>query len=180
MAERQRKIILIGYRGTGKTTVGQAVAQRLGLPFLDMDKAIEQEAGRTIGEMVAAEGWGVFRERERHLLATLGTRPAGVIATGGGAVLHQDLWPQLKAAHLVIWLSADHATIGKRIGADASSASQRPSLTGQDIQAEITAVLAEREPLYRQSASLVIDTTETPPAKVAEQIVAAYQQAIEH
>jgi len=180
MANGQRKIILIGYRGTGKSTVGRAVAQKLGLPFLDMDQALEEEAGCTIGEMVAAAGWDVFREREHRLLAALAERPAMVLATGGGAVLHQELWPRLKAENLVVWLTADTATIGRRLGSDAKSTAQRPSLTGQDIRTEIAAVLAEREPLYRQSATLAIDTTTTPVAEAAARIAAAYRQATEH
>lgn len=176
MMAAARKIFLIGYRATGKSSVGRAVASRLGLPFLDMDQEIEHRAGRPISALVAAEGWEGFRRQERELLAELAARPAAlVIATGGGAVLHQELWPQLKAEHLVAWLTADIATIGARLAADPLTASQRPSLTGQSVQAEIAPVLAEREPLYRQSANCIIDTTTTPLTAVVEQLVAAYR-----
>ena len=176
MMAAQRKIFLIGYRATGKSSVGRALAAQLGLPFLDMDQEIEARAGRPISALVAAEGWEAFRRLERELLAELAAgREAMVIATGGGAVLHQGLLPQLKADHLVVWLTADTATIGARLAADPATASQRPSLTGQTVQAEIAPVLAEREPLYRQSANYIVDTTATPLAVVVEQLVAAYR-----
>lgn len=172
----ERKIFLIGYRGTGKSTIGRALATRLGLPFLDMDQEIEQRAGQPISAMVAAEGWEEFRRQERGLLTELTRRPEPlVIATGGGAVLFREPWPQLKADHLVVWLTADIATIGMRLAADPVTAGQRPSLTGQTIQAEIAPVLAEREPLYRQSANCIVDTTVTPMTTVVEHLVAAYR-----
>lgn len=176
MLGHKRKIFLIGYRATGKSSVGLALATRLGLPFVDMDRQIEARAGRPISALVAAEGWAAFRRQERELLAELAADDqAMVIATGGGAVLHQELWPQLKKEHLVVWLIADIATIGARLAADPVTASQRPSLTGQEVQAEIAAVLAEREPLYRQSAHCIVDTTTTPLATVVEQLVANYR-----
>ncbi|MFZ5763594.1 MAG: shikimate kinase [Thermodesulfobacteriota bacterium] len=175
-----RKIFLIGYRATGKSSVGRAVADRLGLPFLDMDQEIERQAGCPISALVAAEGWEGFRQRERELLTALSHRPeALVIATGGGAVLFRDPWPRLKAEHLVVWLTADVATIAARLAADPVTASQRPSLTGQTVQAEIAPVLAEREPLYRESASLAIDTATASLAGVVAEIAAAYRQATE-
>lgn len=178
MAELQRKIFLIGYRATGKTTVGRLVAEQLCLPFMDMDKVIEQQSGRTISAMVAGEGWEAFRARERVLLAATIAGDPAVVATGGGAVLHQELWPRIKQENLVVWLTADAAAIGERLTMDGNTASQRPSLTGQDVQAEITAVLREREPLYRASANLTIDTTATPLRTVVEQIIAAYRRAL--
>lgn len=178
MMTTARKIFLIGYRATGKSSIGRALAARLGLPFLDMDQEIEQRAGQPISALVAAAGWEAFRRQEQALLAELADREeALVIATGGGAVLHQALWPQLKANHLVVWLTADLATIAVRLAADPLTMSQRPSLTGQAVEAEIAPVLAEREPLYRASANCVVDTTATPVETVVEQLVAAYRQS---
>jgi len=171
-----RKIFLIGYRATGKSSVGRALATRLALPFFDMDQVIEQRAGRPINALVAAEGWEAFRRQEQAVLAELADRKDSlVVATGGGAVLRQDLWPLLREEHLVVWLTAEIATIGARLASDPATASQRPSLTGQTVVAEIAPVLAEREPLYRQSANCVIDTTTTPLTAVVEQIVAVYR-----
>ncbi len=176
MMAAPRKIFLIGYRATGKSSLGRALAARLGLPFLDMDQEIETRAGQPISALVAAEGWESFRHQEQALLRELAHRQEPlVIATGGGAVLHQGLWPQLKANHLVVWLTADIATIGARLAADPVTASQRPPLTGQTVQAEIAPVLAEREPLYRRSANYIVDTTATPLAVAVKQLVVAYR-----
>lgn len=165
-----RRVILIGYRGTGKSTVGRLLAQRLGTPFLDTDQEIEARHG-AIAAMVAAHGWPLFRARERDLLAELATGGPAVIATGGGAVLHREVWETLKADALVVWLQAPAAVIARRLAADARSASQRPSLTGADICAEIETVLAERTPLYRAAAHCAIDTAGMGAEEIVETIL---------
>ncbi|MBA3014957.1 MAG: shikimate kinase [Proteobacteria bacterium] len=153
-----KNIILIGYRATGKTTVGQELATHLGLRFIDMDHEVEQRQGRSISEMVADQGWSYFRRLERELLEELlGWRDV-VISTGGGVILNQDLWPRVKASGLVVWLTADRKTICQRLLGDDQTASQRPSLTGSDPFAEIAQVLAQREPLYRAGSHLEVDT----------------------
>ena len=81
-----------------------------------------------------------------------------MISTGGGAILHQDVWPRIKAAGLVVWLTADQQTICRRLTCDEQTASQRPTLTGTDPYAEIAAVLREREPLYREGCHFSVDT----------------------
>jgi shikimate kinase len=139
-----------------------------------MDQEIEQRAGRPISSLVSLEGWDGFRRREQELLIELMEEPQPlVIATGGGAVLFRDPWPRLKAEHLVVWLMADIATIAARLSADPVTARQRPSLTGQTVEAEIAPVLAAREPLYRESANCLVDAT-APLATVVEEIAAAY------
>ncbi len=152
------RIILIGYRATGKTSVGQRLAKRLGLCFLDLDQELEKRQGQSIAEMVAARGWPYFRALEKALLLELATGSGLVISTGGGAILHQDIWPQVKASGLVVWLTADRETIHQRLTGDARTARQRPALTAGDPWAEITTVLAEREPLYRAGCHLAVDT----------------------
>lgn len=154
----QKKIILIGYRATGKTSVGRRLASHIGLRFIDMDHELEQRQGRSINEIVSDQGWPYFRRLERDLLEELiGLRDV-VISTGGGAVLHQDLWPRVMTSGLVVWLTADRQTICQRLLGDDQTASQRPSLTGSDPLAEIAEVLAHREPLYRAGSHLTVDT----------------------
>jgi shikimate kinase len=169
--EQGRNIILIGYRATGKSLIGRKLADRLGCEFLDMDRAIEMRQGRTIREMVAAHGWPYFRALERELLLLLAERRGLVIATGGGVVLQQEAWSCLKASGLVVWLTADRETICKRLGSDARTGEQRPSLTGRPIEAEIEQVLAEREPLYREGADLVVDTCNRQPDEIVGMII---------
>ncbi|TBV79454.1 MAG: shikimate kinase [Desulfobulbaceae bacterium] len=181
----QEKYFLIGYRASGKTVVGRLLALQLGAEFLDMDAEISHRTKMSIQEMVARHGWDYFRAKERKLLQELGREPepeplgppgppgpALVVATGGGAVLQRDLWPRIRARHLVIWLKANPATIAARIKADAISDEQRPALTEQDLLVEISTVLAQREELYRQASHLQIDTTTTDQAVIVEQIIA--------
>lgn len=174
MPKTQPPIILIGYRATGKTTVGKLLAGKLGFAFIDTDQAIEEKEGSCISDMVAQSGWSFFRKKEKDMLLHLARKKNHVIATGGGAILHQDIWPEIKQNGLVIWLKADIGTICQRLTADGNvSQSQRPSLTGSDIQAEISSVLSERLPLYESSCHLSLDASDS-----VEDIVKKALQAI--
>lgn len=163
-----KKIILTGYRATGKTSVGKMLARRLGLNFLDTDKIIVEQEGRTINEIVAQEGWEYFRAQEEKLLEALVDRQGVVIATGGGAIMHQGVWARLMASGLVVWLTASRQTICQRLADDDNTGGQRPTLTGGTIYAEVERVLKEREPLYRQGSHLTVDTGSLDIAGVAE------------
>lgn len=168
-------IFLIGYRATGKTSVGQALATAMGLSFIDMDQELVARQGQSIAEMVAAQGWPYFRALEKELLTELTGRHGLVVSTGGGAILHQAVWPAVMASGLVVWLSADQETIRQRLQADRLTASQRPALTAASTEAEIRAVLAEREPLYRAAAHLAVESNR-PVNEVAGEIEAILQE----
>lgn len=161
------KIILTGYRATGKTLVGLMLAENLNLEFIDMDELLATRAGLSIREIVADRGWDHFRMLERTLLAELVDRKNAVISTGGGAILHQDIWDLLRQTGLVVWLTADPDTICRRLANDEKSTDQRPSLTGANLYREATQVLAEREPLYRKGSHLVVDTGDRTVGEVA-------------
>jgi len=164
-----RKIILVGFRATGKSSVGRLLAEHLGVEFLDLDQVLTRRYGE-ISRVVAEQGWDFFRAREKELLREMITLPEGVIATGGGAVLHQELWPAMRESGLVVWLTSTLELICQRLTLDPLSGNQRPSLTGGDIRAETAAVLAEREPLYRAAAHLAVDSNR-PVAVVAGEIL---------
>lgn len=170
MFNPKHKIILTGYRGTGKSSIGLMLAEQLKLDFIDMDELIEAREGCTIHDIVADKGWDYFRSVERDLLAELVCRKDVVIATGGGAILHQSIWNQLRQTGLVVWLTADIDTICQRIGSDKKSDDQRPSLTGDDILAEVASVLAERDPLYEKGSQLTIDTSDKDATRIATDI----------
>jgi shikimate kinase len=174
VTEHRRKIILIGYRATGKSTIGRVLAERLGVAFIDMDEVLVARYGE-ISDLVRERGWEYFRAKEKELLAELIPRRGVVISTGGGAVLHQDVWPELKETGLVVWLTADPATIQARLAGDPVSAGQRPSLTGGDIKIEAAKVLAERAPLYLAGSHLQVDSTR-PVAEVVAEIEAALEK----
>jgi shikimate kinase len=162
-----RKVILIGFRATGKSSVGRLLAEHLGVTFIDMDQILTERHG-PISDQVARQGWARFRAREQELLAELTGLEEGVIATGGGAVLHRELWPAMRESGLVVWLTASLELICRRLGLDPASTSQRPSLTGREIREETATVLAEREPLYRAAAHLAVDSNRPVPEVAAE------------
>lgn len=174
MAHKEDNIILIGYRATGKTSVGRLLARRLGRPFVDSDQAIVEKAGQSIAAMVAARGWDFFRSQEKEMLQELGRRSGQVIACGGGAILHQDIWPLLKKNAFVVWLTADTATICGRLQGDEATAGQRPSLAGGDIYSEVREILAERTPLYRAGCHLELDATGRL-EDIVQRIITAFQ-----
>jgi shikimate kinase len=163
-------IILIGYRGVGKTTIGKTLADALGYDFCDTDREIVQQKKMEIAEIVEKEGWQEFRKMEKKILQSLQERRKTVAATGGGAVLHQSEWGVLRQNAVVIWLTADKDILFARIGNDDSSLAQRPSLTGADALVEIDQVLRERIPLYKKTAHFQIDTGKFTVAQSVRQI----------
>lgn len=164
-------ISLIGYRGTGKSRVAPLLAQRLGWAWIDADVELEQRVGRTIQEIFATDGEAEFRRLERGLLQELLQQPQLVLATGGGAILNADTRADLRAAGPVVWLTAAPLTIARRIGGDRRSATQRPRLTKLSPTQEILHVLAAREPLYRECATLTIATDRRRPKGIADEIL---------
>jgi shikimate kinase len=164
-------IFLIGYRGTGKTSVARQLAALLNWDWIDADDVIEREAGKTIAEIFAGDGEAVFRELEAYTVAALSRERRMVMALGGGAVMREQNRDAITAAGSVIWLTAGVDTILERLAADPTTASRRPDLTTGG-RAEIEALLAVRTPLYRECATLVVDTEGKTPAQVAAEIVA--------
>lgn len=148
-------IVLIGYRGTGKSTVGRQLAARLGRVLVSTDAEIVKRAKRTIPEIVAREGWEYFRDLESSICRELSSRDQLVVDTGGGTILRTENIEALKNNGAVFWLMASVETIAKRIGGD----NQRPSLTGsQSFVDEIQSVLRERTPKYQAAADHMITT----------------------
>ncbi len=163
-------VFLIGPRGSGKTTVATLLAEALGWAWIDADSVLEQRAGRSIRDIFAAEGEPGFRLREREILSELCGRERTVIATGGGAVLHPENRERMRAAGTVVWLTADARTLHQRTSADASTVQRRPALGSGGID-EVVSVLATREPLYRDCAHFIVDTTARTPAEVAAEVL---------
>ena len=153
-------VYLIGYRCTGKTTLGAALAQRLQWRFVDMDDAIVEASGITIADMVARHGWPFFREKEKRLLRELAARRQTVVGTGGGVVLDNANIEAMRASGRTIWVRSRPETIRRYIAADERTESLRPALTDKGLLAEIETVLDEREPLYRRAADIIVDTDE--------------------
>jgi shikimate kinase len=151
-------VYLIGGRAVGKSSIGVKLANRLRYKFLDTDALVTTACGWSVAEIVDHEGWPAFRNYEKQALLQLFTEKYSVVATGGGAILHRELWVELKKQGTVVWLMADPAILCKRIKDDYYSAAQRPSLTGKNICQELETVLKERNPLYQETADYIIDS----------------------
>jgi shikimate kinase len=167
-------IALIGYRGTGKTTVAQRLAMQLGWDWVDADVEVELRAGKSIAAIFADDGEPAFRDLEAAVVAELCQRTETVIALGGGAVLRKENQLAIKeSGRAVVWLQASVDAIERRIAADPATAARRPNLTNSPGRTEIERLLAERTPTYRACATLEVDTDDKAPAEIADEIVAA-------
>ena len=162
---------LIGYRGTGKSTVGMRLARRLKWDWLDADNELERRAVRSIQEIFATDGEPTFRQLEREVLVDLLSRQRLVLSTGGGCVMNADTRRDLCAAGPVVWLRASVETIAARILHDKTTKARRPNLTATGGIDEIRTLLAQREPLYRACATITIDTEELSLNEVVTRVV---------
>ena len=174
-------IVLIGYRGSGKTTVGRALAQRLGWPFVDQDDQLVARAGLTIREIFAQHGEAYFRQLESQLLLESLKLENHVVSLGGGAVLAEHNRQAIaKAGHLVIYLRADADELHRRILSDPATAQQRPGLThlGGSVE-EIRTLLAAREPLYQEVQTRVLEVKGKSVQDLARQLHEALRSTAE-
>jgi shikimate dehydrogenase len=161
-------IVLIGMRGSGKTTVGEILARKLGRKLVEMDELITQKAGLSIPEIVEKYGWSKFREIEEEITSEVAGRDNIINASGGGVVTGEKNIAQLKKSGVLVWLKADVDTLLRRIGED----TERPPLVkGRTQREDIEMTLAERMPLYQKAADLVVDTENKTAEEVAEDII---------
>ena len=148
-------LVLIGYRGTGKSTIGKVLAAKLGRPIVSTDREVVRRAGSSIPDIVAAHGWEHFRDMETAVCEDLAGQDNLVIDTGGGAVLRDQNVNVFKRNGRLFWLTASVETIAGRIGSDTT----RPSLTGTKSHVdEIQDVLAQRTPKYLAAADVIVAT----------------------
>ncbi|AIH03673.1 MULTISPECIES: shikimate kinase [Thermodesulfobacterium] len=165
------KVLLIGFRAVGKTTVGRLLSRALNWDFIDTDQEVQNISGKTIKEIVETEGWETFRRIEKEVLVRLVDRKKIVIALGGGGILHQQEIKALKSKALVVWLKASPETIIERMLKDEKTLKERPKLTSEDLTSEVLQVLKLREPLYREFADLSIDTEQKSPKEILDLIL---------
>jgi shikimate kinase len=160
-------VVLVGYRGTGKSAVAQRLAQDLGLDVVCLDAEIERQAGKNIPQIVADSGWPAFRDLEEEIVRTVAARDGLVIDCGGGVIEREANFPVLRAAGTVFWLKASTDTIVHRIQGD----DQRPSLTGtKSFTEEVDEVLRRRTPLYQRMGHVAVDTDNRSIPEVAAEI----------
>ena len=171
------KVVLIGYRGTGKSTVARLVADALGCDWIDADVELQRRAGKTIAAIFADDGEAAFRDLETEVIEQLTQQDKLVLATGGGAILREENRQALRRADHVIWLDADAETIHRRLTEDQATAGQRPNLAADGGLPEIARLLLQRAPLYEQCADWRVDTQNKTPLEVAHEIVRRLRRA---
>jgi shikimate kinase len=168
-----QSIALIGYRGTGKSTIAQRVAARLGWDWVDADIEVELKAGKSIASIFADDGEAAFRNLETVVVEDLCRRTRIVLALGGGAVCREANRAAIARCGAVVWLQASPATLEIRIAGDSTTWARRPNLTNLGGLQEIERLLAERTPHYRACATLEVDTEDKSPAEITDEILAA-------
>ena len=169
-------IVLVGYRCSGKTTVGKSIAGKTERIFLDTDGMIEDKADCSIEEIISRDGWSRFRNMERGLIRELSSKDNLVIATGGGVVMDEDNMRNLKRSGFIVWLKGSPSVLRDRMEKDRLSGFQRPSLTGQDPLREIERVLEQRKPYYQRAGDLSIDTDLLEAGEVADLIIREFNE----
>ena len=157
-------IVLVGFMGAGKTTVGRLLAAKLGLPFADSDHVIEEHAGRPIPRIFAEDGEPAFRELEHAVIADLLAGEDTVLALGGGAASHA-VTRSLLAAVPVVYLRVSYEAAMSRVGGD----TDRPMLARPDVPS----LYAHRQALYAQVATLTVDTDARPPEEIVLELLTA-------
>jgi shikimate kinase len=165
-------LFLIGYRATGKSTVAEAIAWRIGAPWVDADAEIERRAGKTIAEVFSQDGEHAFRDLETEVVKELSARDGRVLALGGGAVLREENRRALTGRGPTVWLRASAETIRKRLLADPKTAANRPSLTSKGLAEEVEHVLAQRAPIYAACADCTVEVDDKSPDAIADEILA--------
>lgn len=166
------RVRLIGYRCTGKTTVGRALASRLGVPFWDTDSVLQERAGRSISLIVQGFGWDRFRAMEREVVRELLELDPAVLALGGGAVLDPGTRKALGGSGFTVWLEASVESILERMARDPENGEKRPALTPMKTEEEVTCLLAEREPFYKEAAQARVCTDKKSVEEILREILA--------
>jgi shikimate kinase len=165
-------LYLIGYRGSGKSTVGRHLGRVLSMPYVDTDDRIEASYGMSIREIFESEGEAGFRDREEAVLTQVAadTTPA-VVATGGGAILRENNRRVIATTGHCVWLNGSAKSLFQRIEADNSTNSRRPSLSSRGGYDEVVEVLAAREPLYRELAQSIVETDNKSADDVVDEVL---------
>jgi shikimate kinase len=166
-----QNIYLIGYRCTGKSSVGKCLSEQLDMVFADADEIFEEKKKCSISDFVARNGWDAFRNAETHILQDISGQTGMVVATGGGAVLRQENISAMKNSGIVIWLTARPETIVSRMKADPATGSRRPAFGSDPMLKEVTETLEFRTPLYKNACSIEISTDDKDSDQICHKLV---------
>ncbi|MBL4884394.1 MAG: shikimate kinase [Planctomycetaceae bacterium] len=164
-------ISLVGFRGSGKSSVAPLLATRLGMKFVDVDQEIELRAQQTISEIFANQGEEYFRKLEAETIHVFYQSDNLIVATGGGAILNPQTQTLIQNSGPVVWLQADVQATVERILKDDHDGSPRPALTDLDFQQEVKTLLEQREPIYKAVSNIQIDTATQTPDQITDRII---------
>lgn len=167
-------IVLVGVPGAGKTTVGRLLAESLGQEFFDSDQVIETQVGKSVSDIFTQDGESVFRSLEHDVIARLLQSSGGVVALGGGALGNSETRNAVKGA-TTIWLVAGLAQAVDRVGMNRN----RPLLLG-NVRGQLAELMTAREPLYKEVATIVIDTSKLSPDEVVSDILTELEKVGAH
>jgi shikimate kinase len=163
----KRNLYLVGMPGAGKSTIGRALARQLGLPFVDADHEMLEHTGVAIATIFELEGEAGFRQREAQLIAEICRGDGILLATGGGAILREDNRTTLRQTGIVVYLHASLEHLWKRTRHD----SRRPLLQAYNPREILKALLSTRDPLYLQTADVIVETGHQSVSKLVREIV---------
>jgi shikimate kinase len=166
-------IVLIGMRGSGKTSVGRIIAQKLGRELVEMDELIARRAEMSIPEIVARHGWIRFRDIEAKLTPEVSRRNNVIISAGGGVVTREHNIQELKKNGTLVWLNASVDSLLERIGEDPG---RPPFINGRTQHDDMAITLVERESLYQKAADFTVNTEHKMPEEVAQEIIGLLTQ----
>ena len=167
-------LFVVGLPGSGKSTLGRALARRLGKPFLDADAELERRLGVSIPTIFEIEGEAAFRDREEAVIADIVARSGIVLATGGGAVIRAANRERLKANGTVLYLHAEPAILRERTRHNRN----RPLLNTADPLARLVELYAQRDPLYREVADVVLESDRDQVMRFAQRLAADQIRAL--
>ena len=164
-------LYLIGYRGSGKSTIGRVLAKRLARPIVDSDDLVESECGMTIKEIFTSKGEVWFRDLEANIIAEVSAREEPtIVSLGGGAVLRESTQKTLKATGKCVWLSASAEHLFQRIQSDQTTQSRRPNLSQNGGFAEVADILSKRTPLYKSLSDITVAVEGKTPDEICDEI----------
>lgn len=171
--QKKLNIVLTGFMGTGKTSVGKILAEKLGFTFVDVDEMIEKTTGMKISDIFSKFGEPRFRDIETEVIKLITKKTGQVIATGGGAPLREENMDALKSTGVVFCLTASEDTIFERV----KNSTERPLLQGNNLKNRIRELLMKRMDKYR-NAHFLINTEGLTPREVAEKIIKEYERFV--
>ena len=172
-------IFLVGYRGTGKSTVARVLAQRLGWTCVDSDHEIQRQPNKKIAQIFTDDGEETFRDLESSVIVKIVACDRHVVSLGGGAILRDENRRAIADRGSTVWLQASAETIHARVSGDPETSAQRPNLTTAGGLPEIRELLARRAPIYQQCADVTVDTEVKTPEDIADEIMRQLDLAVD-